>query len=341
MAPSGPIASVLIPARNEASDIGRCLDAVLAQDLPLDEMEVVLVDGGSSDGTGEVASKRLASAGLGRFEVIDNPLGTTPSNLNAGLAAVQGRVVCRVDARSVIPPHYVRRCLEILDERPEVRVVGGAQVARARGTDARSLGIARALNNRFTMGMARYRRGASSGPTDTVYLGAFRTADLRQIGGWNEDFLTNQDFELNRRMGRDGVVWFCDELVVGYLPRSSVRELLSQYVRFGRWKARYWEETGDSPGRRQQVALAAGPVALIVLALGARGGWRRVGGITGAGLVALGLLEVGGASEPRGRPTAHLWAVPAMLATSGGWLWGAWASLARSLLRRVFRGGGR
>lgn len=333
MSAPGLRACVLIPARDEAADLDRCLDAVLAQDVDPAGLEVIVVDGASRDGTATLAHRRLREAGLGRFAVLTNEQATTPSNLNLGLAVVASPIVCRVDARSVIPPHYVRRCIEVLDAQPEVRVVGGSQVAVPRDGSARSLGIARALNNRFTMGMARYRRGGQSGPTDTVYLGAFRTADLRAAGGWDEAFLTNQDYELNRRMGRDGVVWFADDLEVGYLPRRDVGDLVRQYVRFGSWKAQYWQTTGDRPSTRQVAALAIGPLGLLA-ALGlTRARWRSRVIAVGGGLVAVGVAEAMGARTPSAGPSGHLWALPAMAATSGGWLWGAWRGLATGRLR--------
>ncbi len=328
------LATVLIPVRDDAADLPRCLEAVFGQDVGLDHLEVVVVDGASRDGSSDVARALLEGSGVGAWRVVENSRATTPSNLNVGLAVVQSPVLCRVDARSIIPPQYVRRCVEVLDARADVRVVGGSQRAVARDRTARAVGIARALNNRFTMGMARYRRGAASGPTDTVYLGAFRTAELRAAGGWDESFATNQDFELNRRMGRDGIVWFADDLTVGYLPRTDLRALGAQYVRFGRWKARYWAETGDRPGLRQQAALAVGPLALVA-ALGATQlGWR--GRVAACGVAVAGVLvvETVGSREPEAGPAAHLWALPAMALTSGGWLWGAWSGMLQRRRRR-------
>ena len=84
-----PLVTVLIPARNEEADIERCLRAVLAQDHPHDRLEVVLVDGGSTDRTADVASKVLAAGDIA-WQIVDNPAGTTPSNLNAGLAVADG-----------------------------------------------------------------------------------------------------------------------------------------------------------------------------------------------------------------------------------------------------------
>lgn len=263
------LVTVLIPARNEEPDIERCIRSVLVQDHPHDRMEIVLVDGGSTDRTAAVASRALSSGDID-WKIVDNPAGTTPSNLNAGLAAATGEILCRVDARSIIPPHYVRLCDETLATRAEVSVTGGAQVAMQHDGSAQSAGIARALNNKYTMGGSRYRSGAQSGATDTVYLGAFRCEELREAGGWDERMLTNQDFDLNRRMGRRGVVWFDNRLEVGYVPRRTIRQLWRQYHRFGRWKVRYWRITGESPLVRQLAPIAALPVAVALAAGTAR-----------------------------------------------------------------------
>lgn len=316
-----PMVTVLIPARNEEADIERCLRAVLAQDYPHDRMEIVLVDGGSSDATTSIAKSVLSVADI-EWAILDNSVGTTPSNLNSGLAAATGDLLCRVDARSVLPADYVRLCAETLSTRSDVIVTGGAQVAVVLDGSTRSVGIARALNNRYAMGGSPYRSGAESGPSDTVYLGAFRTDEVRAVGGWDEALLTNQDFELNRRLGRSGVVWFDSRLSVGYVPRRSVAELWTQYHRFGRWKVRYWRHTGDRPQRRQLVALVA-PSTLLILFVGLLipNGHRvsRSVGMAAAAAFGLSALERRGAREPAGDPASRAVASVAMAAVSGGW----------------------
>jgi succinoglycan biosynthesis protein ExoA len=324
----GSLVSVLIPARNEARDIGACLDAVLAQDQPRERLEVVVVDGGSSDDTAAIARQVLSAADVAH-QVIDNPVGTTPSNLNAGLACVHGEVVCRVDARSIIPTHYVRRCAEVLATRPDVAVVGGAQIAVARDASDRAIGIARALNNRWGMGGARYRRGATDGPSDTVYLGAFRTTELRDAGGWDERFTTNQDYELNRRMGERGLVWFDASLEVGYRPRATLGELGEQYRRFGAWKARYWRQTSDRPQPRQLALLGVLPVgvmAAIAFPMLPPRGQLALAAAAGAGAVA---FELKGSPGPQGSVRAHAISLAASAAVGAGWSTGAWSALLR------------
>ena len=320
--------TVLIPARNEERHIERCLRAVLAQDFPHDRMEIVLVDGGSTDSTASAATEVLAHGDV-RWKVVENPVGTTPSNLNAGLAVASGDVICRVDARSLVPPDYVRRCAEVLAQRPEVAVTGGAQVARASDLSLSSRGIARALGNRFAMGGSRYRSGGDSGPTDTVYLGAFRSQEIRAAGGWNESFSTNQDFELNRRMACIGLVWFDSRLQVGYLPRTSFRALWSQYHRFGRWKAYYWRSTGDPPRPRQAGLLAGVLVFLVTSAVFVGRGparSRRVIGI--ASITAQGLMIIDHlGSQDDATPGERIASCLAAAITTGAWITGVFRGL--------------
>lgn len=316
--------TVLIPARDEEHDIEGCLRAVLAQDHPHDRMEVVLVDGGSVDRTTEVAREVLGCGDI-RWRLVDNPVGTTPSNLNVGLAVASGEILCRVDARSVIPPSYVRLCAQTLAHTPGVVVVGGAQVAVQTEPSVRAAGIARALNNRYAMGGSRYRSGARTGPADTVYLGAFRTADVRDAGGWDEQMLTNQDFELNRRLGRAGVVLFDGRLCVEYVPRRTLHDLMTQYHRFGRWKVRYWRRTEDSPQPRQILLLTA-PLAAIIAGAAAVVSIRDHPKVIAAAVPPLFLMawtvEARGCSGPEGSARARFMAIVAMGAIAGGWLAG-------------------
>lgn len=325
-----PSITVLVPARDEERWITGCLEAIAAQDHPHHLLEVVVVvDAATSDETDQRAKEFLADHDFARAEVVRNAGTTTPANLNAGLALARGDVVCRVDARSRVPPRYVRTCASILASRPEVAVVGGSQVAVPADGTSRSVGIARALNNRWGTGLARYRRGGASGPADTVYLGAFRTADLRAVGGWRRALPTNQDFDLNRRLSRRGIVWFDGSLEVGYVPRPHLAGLWRQYRRFGAAKVRYWRLSGDRPRPRQVGLLAGVPAAAGLVALAAVTGTRRRRAVLGAALVALAAsVESLGTRGPRGGLAARAWSAAALGTVGAGWLAGVWGAVA-------------
>ena len=223
--------SVVIPARDAAEVIDGCLEALLAQDVEL-EFDVIVATGPSGDDT---AARVDAWARRDpRVRRIENPSGLTPAALNRAIAESSGDLVVRVDAQAEVPKGYLQRVLDTAG-RTGAGNVGGIQ--QAVGASGWSKPIAVAMGSQFGAGPAQFRSGSYGGPTDTVYLGAFRRAALDEVGGYDETLVRNQDYELNWRLRQAGyLVWLDPGLVVDYTPRGSLRALWSQYFEYGRWK---------------------------------------------------------------------------------------------------------
>lgn len=250
-----PRVSVIVPARNEATYIEACVRSILHQDVE-GGLEVLVVDGQSTDGTAELARRAGAI-------VVDNPETTIPAGLNRGLAGARGQVIVRFDAHAEMPPGYVAACVRALAEERAANV-GGWREVRASGPWGRALGTA--LASRLGVGNARIWRRPRPDERrldlDTVPLGCFRAATLRAAGGWDEELLANEDFELNARLRESGGRVVFDPAVYSvYRPRESLLEIAAQYLRYGRWKATM---LAGAPGslRLRQVA----PVALVCAA---------------------------------------------------------------------------
>ncbi|HUP72990.1 MAG TPA: glycosyltransferase [Acidimicrobiales bacterium] len=329
MSRSSRLVSVVIPVLNEELDIGGCLAALASQTFPPERMEILLVDGGSTDATVEVARAAAERHGL-TLRALPNPLQLQSAGLNVGLASAAGEVVVRVDARSIVGSNHVERCVEVLSERPDVGAVGGAQIARERSSRLVDRAIARALNNRYAMGFARYRRRAESGATDTVWMGAFRAVDLRKVGGWDDTVAKNEDFELNERLRRHGfVVWFDTGMTAHYLPRNSVGAIAHQYFNYGSIKGAMW--AGKWRPNARQVALLAMPV----LAVGATAagmyfvGWLPV---VCAATLGAGLLDAIGNWGAPASPLTRGAAIAINVVIGGSWWLGVvrgWSSRSR------------
>lgn len=107
-----PTVSVIIPVLNEERYIEDCLRCVLDQDYPGDRVEIIVVDGASTDRTREIV-QRLAAAD-GRIRLLSNPKRRTPFAMNIGLAAATGEVVVRIDGHSVIGVDHLRKSVDYL-----------------------------------------------------------------------------------------------------------------------------------------------------------------------------------------------------------------------------------
>jgi succinoglycan biosynthesis protein ExoA len=99
---------------------------------------------------------------------------------------------------------------------------------------------------------------------DSVPFGCFPVERLRALGGWETSLPVNEDYELNARL-RDGGGWIVFDPAIHaiYFPRESLREIASQYWRYGFWKAAMLKRSPDSLRPRQ----LAPPVLVAVLTL--------------------------------------------------------------------------
>jgi cellulose synthase/poly-beta-1,6-N-acetylglucosamine synthase-like glycosyltransferase len=230
--------SLIIPCYNEQASIGLLLEAICVQKYPLDDLELVIADGMSDDGTRDAIRDYSSQHPEMNIRLIDNPQRIIPAALNAAIEAAEGNVIIRLDAHSAPRPDYVERCLAVLEETGAANVGGvweiqhGAETWMARA-------IAAAASHPLGAGDARYRISGESGPVDTVPFGAFRREWLEKVGPFNEELLTNEDYEYNVRIHTaGGVVWFDPSIRSIYFARPDLHSLARQYWRYGFWKVR-------------------------------------------------------------------------------------------------------
>jgi glycosyltransferase involved in cell wall biosynthesis len=256
-----PSVSVLIPTFNEEHHLRPTLEAVCGQTYEC-IVEVIVADGRSTDRTREVALE------FDTVRVVDNPARAQSAGLNRALEVARGEIIVRVDGHCVIDHDYVERCVDAL-EQSGAAMVGGGMTPRVddEGGKALQRGIAAAMASRLGAGPARFHVGGRAGWVDTVYLGAFRAADARAVGGYAEDVGVNEDAEFAIRMGARGGVWFDPSIRSSYVPRSSVGALARQFYRYGRSRA--------LTSRRHPGAVRLRQLAAPALVLGLLGPRRR------------------------------------------------------------------
>lgn len=256
--------SVVMPVLNEGEHLAAAVKAVLAQQWP-GPFELVLAVGPSGDDT-ETVAEQLADADP-RIIVVLNPSGRTPDALNAAIAASRHDVIVRVDAHSELPPGYIATAVETL-ERTGADNVGGIMWPVGR-TEFESA-VALAMTSSVGVGAAAYHTGGDEGPSDSVYLGAFRRAALERVGGYDSGFTRAQDWEMNHRLIESGgLVWFTPQMRVVYRPRPHLRALARQYFQYGQWRRVVMRQHGRTRFRLSALRYLAPPVLVIGLGVAA------------------------------------------------------------------------
>ncbi|MFQ5923280.1 MAG: glycosyltransferase family 2 protein [Anaerolineales bacterium] len=326
--------SIVIPCLNEAATIGYLLEALQDQGWPIAHSEVIIVDGQSEDGTRELVTDFASRHNEMTVRIVDNPARSIPRALNLGISAATGRFIIRLDAHSVPASDYVERCVATL-ERTAAANVGGVWDIQPSADTWTARAIAAAAAHPLGAGDARYRTGGPEGEADTVPFGAFDREWLERIGPFNENLLTNEDYEYNLRLRQaGGVIWFDPSIRSTYFARGTLRELASQYLRYGYWKGQMLKRYPTSLLWRQALPplFVLGIALLGVLAPFA--GWARILLLLQLGLYIATTAGAGLIKAVRSGDLSLALGMPLALSTMH-LSWGAafWVGLGAGLLR--------
>jgi succinoglycan biosynthesis protein ExoA len=309
-----------MPVLNEERHLAAAVRRVLDQNYP-GELELILAVGPSQDRTQEIADKLAADDP--RIRVVDNPAAKTPHALNLGVAESSYDIVARVDGHGELTDGYIERAVQLLAETGAANVGG---VMDAQGVTPFEQAVASVYTTRLGLGGSTFHLVSSpAGEADTVFLGVYRKAALKEVGGFDETMHRAQDWELNHRLRGSGrKVWFSPELRVTYRPRSTLRDLARQMYETGKWRREVMVRYPETASARY----LAPPVAVLGVAGGTMAG--LIGLITGVRLLTAGflapagylLLVIAGALTAGRLPIAARLRLPAVLATTH-FAWGS------------------
>lgn len=332
--PAGELATdelvtVVIPAFDEEATIAGVLHSVLAQTHS--SLQVIVVDGASTDRTPEIV--RSIAAADPRVELVVNPGRVIPLSLNMAVDRARSRWLVRVDAHSRIPPDYVERILAHL-RTGRWGGVGGRKNGRGRTPQGRA--IAAVMGSRVAQGNSVYHYGTEVQSVDHIPFGAYPLDLVRELGGWTETQLVNEDYEFDYRVRLAGhELLFDPSIEIDWDCRQTVSELFRQYRRYGTGKVQTLVTHPESVAVRHLaapalIALLAAAAVLVPFRRTRKLGLALVApylGVVAAGTV-LTVRELDDASE-------RIWVAPAFVALHLGWGMGFWQELLTTLRARA------
>ncbi len=226
--------AVVIPCLNEVGYIEGTINSLLESDLEGIALEVLVVDGISSDGTIDIV-RRIEKQDQ-RVRLISNEKKVTPVALNLGIKqANDAEIIIILGAHSEVNKDFVKRNAEVLRDQPQADCVGGLIDNVFENETAQIVGIA--MSSPFGVGNATFRTGGKPGFVETVAFGAYRREVFLKIGFFDERLVRNQDDEFNFRIIKNGgKIYFDPSIRSKYYVRSSYKKLSKQYFQYGYWK---------------------------------------------------------------------------------------------------------
>ena len=285
--------AIIIPTLNEEHFITRCLESVLGQTYPTEKMDIMVVDGGSTDNT--CAIVRALGKNHPNIRLLSNPKRYQSIAFNIGVAASDAPYIIRMDAHATYDQQYVEHCVDLLANHPEYGNVGGVWDIRPQNSSL--IARANALLNqlKFGIGGAAFRMGATAQAVDTVPFGAFHRHVVEQIGGMREDLARGEDNEYNARIRKAGyTIWLDPAIRSTYYARatwsSSCKQMYSNGVSIGNLV--YIDRNAIGLRHLVPLAFVMALIASLVTACVTCYGWYLTGIIMGAYIAAALIADI-------------------------------------------------
>ncbi|MGB5106027.1 MAG: glycosyltransferase [Candidatus Zixiibacteriota bacterium] len=232
------IITIVMPVRNEGRFIRSVLEDLRAQDFPFQQMELLIIDGASTDNT--VAEASAFKDDFPNFQIIENPGRLASRARNIGARTATGKYIAFIDGHCHLPSRtLVSDMVELFERsgadalcRPQPLTLKPQTLFQRAVSLARASGLGHALNSTIYTHRERFVNAASSGAI-------YRREVFQTIGYFDETFDACEDVEFNTRLDKSGMKAFISpKLTVEYAARKNITSLFVQLYRYGvgRWK---------------------------------------------------------------------------------------------------------
>ena len=229
-----PAVSIVIPCRDEERFLDGCLESLIANSYPQSLLEILIVDGMSTDQTRTIV--RRYTQRYPHIRLLENAKQTIPAAMNMGILQSSGEIILKADAHSTYPPNYIEGCVRhLLDFKADM--AGGVLVIAPREDTHIARSISVALSHWFASGNAYVKIGSKSPRwTDAAVFGCWRRETLQRLGMFDEDLAGSSDMDLNVRLrNTGGRILLVPDIKVTYFADCNLRSLWNHNLSDGVW----------------------------------------------------------------------------------------------------------
>ncbi len=226
--------SIIIPCRNEKNYIAGCIESFVNSDFPENKMEIIVVDGLSTDGTGEIIDRYTEKYSFVKH--ILNKKKITPAALNKGIKASTKEYILIASAHAEFPKNYITTLLQ-KNKELQADGVGGMLITDVKNKNKKSLSIIKVLSNKLGVGNSMFRIGVTKPQlVDTVPFGIYKKTIFKEIGFYNEALIRNHDMEWSKRLLKaKKKIYLIPQVSCTYYARETYRQLAKNNFANGKW----------------------------------------------------------------------------------------------------------
>jgi len=226
--------AIVMPVLNEEQYIGQTLEQIYMQDFPMDKVEIVVADGGSTDRTREIAGSFKNR--FGSLKVLDSPVRRPSSGRNVGVKNTTAPYVAILDGHIHIPGKNLLRNIVDLFETTGAKCLCRPQPLLPPDINEfqTAVGLCRGSELGHKPGSEIYSE--FEGEVDPTSSGAmYARSVFEEIGYFDENFDACEDVDFNYRVKKAGIKSFLSpRLKTYYYPRATIGGLWRQMVRYGK-----------------------------------------------------------------------------------------------------------
>jgi glycosyltransferase involved in cell wall biosynthesis len=229
-----PFISIIIPVYNEEKYISNCLDSIIYSDYPKESIEVLIIDGSSTDKTKELVLEVIKKNTY--IRLIENKKRIVPISMNLGITQAKGDYIIRLDAHSYFPENYFTELIKNA-VKYKTENIGTVCITDVKNSTIKALAIKSVLSNKFGVGNSYFRIGVNNPiEVDTVPFGCFTRDILMKVGGYDERLVRNQDIEINKRIKKvGGRILLLPEPKCIYYARDNYKSFSLNNFSNGQW----------------------------------------------------------------------------------------------------------